>query len=249
MMRNFMVANMRPGNPRYGFERIELLIKAQIHNSLEVGWKSEDITLLTNFPYEFMGVKAVQADLNTVCWTGSKLFGLRWFMQSGIADDVVWAHDLDCWQQVWFECPEFLGDVGACQYSNPKWNGGSNFWKPSSRDIVEEILRRIEEENAVKEEPLLNKVFKSREYYQRISLLNSTYNVGCSGFAPRYARSLKPIRVCHFHPYNNVAWEIHALDRGELGEIAVTVRLERLLRRYYPELATKLRGKKKKEKK
>ena len=67
--------------------------------------------------------------------------------------------------------------------------------------------------------------------------MNHSYNVGCSGFVSRYEKSLKPIRVCHFHPNNNVAWEIHALDRDNTGNIAVTIRLERLLRKYYPNLA------------
>jgi len=245
-MINFMVANMREGNSRYRFDRIELLIKAQIDNSLAVGWDLGNTILLTNFEYEYMGISAIQTELNTDCWTGSKLYGLQWLFQQGI-DDVVWAHDLDCWQQIWFDCPEFATDVGACQYSNPKWNGGSNFWRPSSSDIVEEILRRIAEEKAVKEEPLLNKVFKDKKYRDRVTALNSTYNVGCSGFVPRYTRSLKPIRVCHFHPYNQVAWEIHALDRTAIGEIAVTLRLERLLRKYYPQLATELRHKKKRQ--
>ena len=64
--------------------------------------------------------------------------------------------------------------------------------------------------------------------------------MGCSGFVVRLARSEKPIKVCHFHPYNRLSWETHALDRNQINEIAVTVRLEKLIRKYYPFLATEL---------
>jgi len=248
-VKNFMVANVNVKSPRYSLERIEILLGAQIDNSLELGWNIEDIILLTNFDYEFMGVKAINIPFNEFCWTGSKMFGLKWFFENNKIDDIIWAHDLDCWQNIKFECPEIGQDVGASYYSNPKFNGGSVFWKSSSKDIIDEIVNRITENKEEKEEPILNKVFKSKEFRDRVSILNRTYNVGCSGFIPRFNNSLKPIHVCHFHPYNGIAWEMHALDREELGEIAVTIRLERLLRKYYKHLAVQLNPKKKKKKK
>lgn len=242
-MKLLMTANLNENSKRYNSEKIDTLLKAQIENSIEVGWSIDDIILLSNFDFEFMKVKARQITMNDFCFTGSKMFALKWLFDNENIDDVIYSKDLDCWQNVPFDCPKFSGDVGASQYSNPKWNGGSIFWKPSARDIIDEVIKRISENKENKEEPMLNKVFKSKEYYKRISKLDHSYNVGCSGFIPRYSRSIKPIRICHFHPYNSVAWEIHALDREQIGEIAVTIRLERLLRRYYPKLAIK-RGKK-----
>lgn len=236
-----MVANRREDSRRYNPERIDILLKAQIENSIQVGWDTQDIVLLTNFDFEFMDVKAIQVDLNEFCLTGSKIFGLKWWFDNNEVEDIIWSKDLDCWQNIKFDCPEFEGDVGAVQYNNPKYNGGSTFWKPKSKDIIDEIVKRLSENKAEKEEPLLNKVFKSKEYRDRISVLNNTYNVGCSGFLPRYQKSIKPIHVNHFHPYNRIAWELHALDRKRIGEVAITVRLERLLRKYYPDLATELR--------
>jgi len=207
---------------------------------LEVGWKVEDILLVSNFKFLFMNVKAIRFPMNEFCLTGSKMFALSWLMNNGHIDDVIYAADLDCWQNVWFDCPDFSGDVGACQYSNPKWNGGSIFWKPASKDIVQTTIDIITLEKADKEEPILNRVFKMPGFINRISKLDYSYNVGCSGFIPRYSRSIKPIRVCHFHPFNSIAWEMHALDRENLNEIAITVRLERLLRRYFSNLAVQL---------
>ncbi len=245
-MKNFFVANMQENSKRYSPERIEILVRAQIENSLELGWHREDIVFIANFDYEFMGVKALRAPLNDFCFTGSKIFSLTWYVNHVIMSDTIWAHDLDAWQNIAFGHLVFDGDVGCAQYSNPKYNGGSIFWTPHSKDIIEEIARRLTEGKEPKEEPTLNKVFKSKEYSDRISIIDHTYNVGCSGYVPRFERSLKPIRVCHFHPYNGIAWEIHALDRDGAGAISVGPRLERLLRKYYP-LATELREKLKKK--
>ena len=243
-MKRLMVANKQKNSKsRYSFERTETSLKAQIDNMLEIGWETKDIILLTNFDFEFMGIKAELIKLNDFCLTGSKLWGMKWLFDNGRVDEIIYASDLDCWQNIWFDCPEFEGDVGASQYSNPKFNGGSVFWKPGSKDIVDEIVNALTKEKAKSEEPTLNRIFKSEEYKDRVSILNSTYNVGCSGFAPRYERSFKPVRICHFHPNNSIAWEIHGLDREGLGVIAVTVRLERLLRKYYPDMATELRDK------
>jgi len=241
-MKNFIVANRNDNSPRYKKEKIEILVQAQIDNSIELGWDKKNIILIANFDYEFMGVKTLKTNLNEFCWTGSKMFALQWYLDN-YEIDLIWSHDLDCWQNVWFNPPEFKRDIGACYYNNPKYNGGSIFWKKESKDIIDYIVEKLAEERARQEEPTLNKVFKSKQFKKRITELNRTYNVGCSGFLPRYEKSIKPIHVCHFHPYNGIAWEIHTLDRSGTGVKSVTPRLERLLRKHYPDLATEKRKK------
>jgi len=239
-----MVANMqKTSKSRYIPERTEILLKAQIDNMLEVGWKRENIIFLSNFDFEFMGISAKIIKLNDFCLTGSKMFALSWLFNNTRIDETIWVADIDCWQNVFFNEPIFTGNVGACHYSTPKWNGGSIFWKPEARDIVNKIVGILTENHSKNEEPTLNMIFKSEEYRDRISLLNSTYNVGCSGFAERFTRSDKPIKIVHFHPANSIAWEIHALNRDGVGAIAVTVRLERLLRKYFPQMAVELKDK------
>ena len=67
------------------------------------------------------------------------------------------------------------------------------------------------------------------------------YNVGCSGFLPRYERADEhPVKVCHFHPDNRIAWQTHALDRNATGIKSVTPELEAMVRKYYPALQTEL---------
>lgn len=236
-MKNFMVANL--SNKRYKFDKIELLLRAQIDNSIELGWNVEDIILLANFDYEFMGVKSIKADLNKKCLTGSKIFGMKYLFDNDMVNDVIWAHDLDAWQNVEFGVPEFK-DVGITCYSTSKFNGGSIFWRKSGRDIAEKVVSTILEKEERKEEPTINKILNSKEYKSRVTVVNRSFNVGCSGYVKRWSDSIKPLRVCHFHPYNNIAWETHALDRNGLDTKGITDRLERLLRRYYPSLATEL---------
>ncbi len=240
-MKNFMVANLRDGDKRYKMDNLTNLLKAQIENSLDLGWKIEDIIVLSNFDFEYLGVKMIKADLNSFCWTGSKVFGVKWLFNNTDIDDIVWAHDLDAWQNVEFDAPDFK-DIGLTTYSRPKFNGGSIFWKRKSLDIINKIVNVLTEDNAKREEPTLNRILKLNEYKDRVTVLNMTYNVGCSGFVPRYINSFKPIRVCHFHPYNRVAWETHTLDRNGIGAIPVSRRLERLIRKYFTDLPIKLKG-------
>jgi len=239
-MKNVMVANLLPKS-RTNKEELVAMAQAQIENSLDLGWKPEDICLITNFDFEHAGVTAIKTNLNEHCSTGSKMFGIRWLVAQNL-DNVYWAHDLDCWQDVAFEPPKFK-DVGICEYSLPKYNGGSVFWRDTSKDIIEHVTRTLEETNATREEPTLNKVLKSKEYRDRVTVLNTTFNLGCSGFVKRYERAIKPIHASHFHPTNRIAWESHALNRSGLGYRSVSPRLEALLRRFWPELAYNLHPK------
>ncbi len=233
-----MVANEH-GDKRYKDNRIRTLVKAQIDNSLSVGWKVEDIILLCNFEFEFMGVKAIVNELDHNCLTGSKMFGIKYLYDHDmVGDETIWAHDLDAWQNVSFTCPE-MKEVGIASYNIKKYNGGSVFWTKKARDIAEKVIELILSEDKTYEENSLNKIFRSKEYRGRVTELNNTFNVGCSGYVTRWARSIKPIRVCHFHPYNPIAWETHALDRNAIGVGGVSDRLERVLRKYY-KLATEL---------
>jgi hypothetical protein len=239
-MKNLLVANFKEGKKlehrhdrkrRESRDKLIKLVTAQIKNSIMVGWEPEDIILITNFDFEFMGVRAQNFDLNDKCLTGSKMYAVKEALKMGVSD-VIWAHDLDAWQNVWFDCPDFK-DVGACEYSRPKFNGGSVFWRSTSLDIVNKIIEIIEKDNETREEPTIDKVFKSNEHKDRVTILNPTYNVGCSGFVKRYNNSIKPIKVCHLHPDNRIAWETHRLDRNACNFKSVSTRLESVLREYW----------------
>jgi len=212
-MLNVMVANSPNGGVE--FKWLESEIKAQIDNSLRVGWDPQDIILVANFDYEYKDVRTTIAELNKTCLTGSKLFATRYLQTMLTTLDTMWVHDLDCWQTEWFDEPEFDGDLGVATYSRPKINGGSQFWKPGGHDMVRHLTDTIVQDDLKKEEPLLNKVYKTI-YKDRISILDNGFNVGCSGFKERCARATKPW-VCHFHPTNRIAWDTFVRDRNRLG--------------------------------
>ena len=236
-MINCLTAIATPGafGHRYDLDRIKTLLQAQIENSLELGWEQKSIKVLTNFDYEFMDIKCQQIESNPLCPTASKMYGVRQVLK----EDVVWSHDLDAWQNAWFECPQFK-DIGAGTYNYRKFNGGSIFWRFSAIDLMDEIIDTLESESATYEENVLNRVFKANP--DRVTQLNFTYNVGCSNYRERWKDSEKPVKVLHFHPYNRIAWETQALDRCKMGKKGISDRLENLLRKYY-DLATELKEK------
>ena len=238
-MKILMVANADKGHKRYSLGNVTLLAKAQVENTLECGWKPGDIVIISNFDFGFMGVEAIRAPLNDFCLTGSKMFGVHhWFFEMGMRE-TIWAKDMDLWANVHFDEPEFK-DVGISRYSKDIYNGGSVFWKWEGRDIANEIVSAMDSGKAKKEEPVLNRMLRSGLFRDRVTTLNETYNLGCSGFLVRYERAEKPIRGCHFHPYNTIAWSTFALDRNQEGFVPITIRLERLFRRYWPSLATRM---------
>jgi len=233
-VKNVMVANYRPGS-KVTLDQLRKLLDVQIENSIALGWKPDDVVVVANFSYEQMGVTATRAGLYERCLRGSKVFAFDFLFREGMADpdEVYWTHDLDAWQNHWFDCPTFA-DVGVAEYSRPRFNGGSVFYRHAARDIVAEVVRQITQAGADKEEPVLNAVLKLPTYRARVTILNSTFNVGCSGFVKRYQRATKPVLVCHMHPTNRIAWDTHVNDRNEIGERAVSPRLmELLVRRFH----------------
>lgn len=233
-MKNLLSANIVKQDKRS--KEIKTLLEAQVHNSLDLGWSKDDIIIISNFEFEYMGIKSIVADLNKTCLTGTKLFALDYVLKNNINNGkIIWSHDLDAWQNHTIESPHMNGDVGATYYGRPKFNGGSIFWRPSAKDILEEAISIITKDKEAKEEPTLNNLFKNK-YKKRVTVVDNTHNVGCSGFIDRYMRASKPIRVAHFHPYNRIAWETHRLDRNGIGVKSVDFRLENILRKYYPDL-------------
>lgn len=238
-MKILLTANVREGSKRYSFEKMDTLLKAQIDNILDCSWGVDDIILIANMDYEYCGVKAIKTTLNDRCLTGSKMFSLEFALDNNLSNgDVIWSKDLDVWPNVGFDTPD-MKEVGITTYSTPKLNGGSVFWRPSAIDIVKHVIAEINK-GEEKEEPTLNKLLKS-EYRDRITVLNTTYNVGCSGFFPRAYMADKPIRVCHLNPTNRIAWETHRLNRDGMNMVSVSARLEIVLRKYY-DLAYELKS-------
>lgn len=232
-MKQLLVANWQPTG-KVLLANLQRLLDAQIENSLALGWQPAQIILVTNFEYRQHGVVAQTFEgLNEHCLRGSKMFALHRLFETGqvAQDDIVWAHDLDAWQNHPFQPPAFQ-DIGLAEYSRPKFNGGSVFVRATARDLVARIVAEILANHADREEPTINRVLREASNLGRVTVLNSTYNLGCSGFPSRWSRSEKPILVSHFHPTNRLAWDTHVNDRNGLGDSA-SPRLKELLIRHF----------------
>jgi hypothetical protein len=235
-MKNIMVANFfdnrDAGRKVQKHDILMLHVESQILNSLQFGWKPEDIILVSNKDFEFQGVKSTVFQLNQICATGSKMFGIRALLESGMLKEECWMHDLDAWQNCEFPTlPEFK-DAGFCRYMRSTLNGGNAFWKPSGIDIVQDICNYILSNSMAKEEPAINKIIKEK-YSSRVTEINSTYNVGCTGFVKRIDRAEKPIHVFHFGVTNATAWDTHTRNRNGMSKVYMSDKLKNLLIKQY----------------
>ena len=231
-MKNLLVANYR-AEGRVPEAELRRLVDAQVANSIEIGWAASDLVVVTNLALD-LPVNVVRAPLNETCLKGSKMFALHYLLDRRLltGSELWWAHDLDAWQNYWFDPPD-VADIGLAEYSIRKFNGGSVFIRAAAHDLVAAIVARIAAANRLREEPAINAVLRSSDCKHRVTTLNSTYNVGCSGYAVRHRRSLKPILVSHFHPRDRRSWRTHVEGMNDLGEASVAPRLRELLVQHF----------------
>src|SRR6266404_2452861 len=152
-------------NPRKDFdEESKITVKIQIDNSLDLGWKTKDILLVTNFNYEYSGVKSIVTPDDNYCTfssTASKINAIVYLFQKKFIKkgEIYWFHDFDAFQlcEITEQELEFdkktdllLPDFGRL----PSWSTGSFFFKNSSENIfnwIKDIMYKYEamEENAL----------------------------------------------------------------------------------------------------
>lgn len=198
-------------NPRKGFDDEHArYAEIQIENSLNY-WKKEDILLVTNFPYEYYGLKALVVNDDLYCQIhnkASKINTVIYLLENNILNDLIWLHDFEAFQINPLDI-ELKNDVGFTDYGwSPKWNTGSVFFKPSSLDVFEWIKNAVYSHKTDEERALMvltNGNFNNiNSRYER---LNITYNLGKRKIDYNLSIAHKPIRVVHFHPYKEGLFE------------------------------------------
>ena len=189
-------------NPNHDFsEEGKVSIKIQIDNSLELGWKKEDIVLATNFHYEYKGIKSIIVKDEHYCTfrpTATKInIILELFERGLITNDLHWFHDLDMYQLEPIT-EEEIGlideDMGVTDYGKiDKFNTGTIFFKPSARDIFEKIKEIVYLRKSIEERALdiltgyYTKTYDGRDFSypdwesirKRVKRLNIAYNFCC----------------------------------------------------------------------
>jgi len=230
-------------NPDKHFSRENrVLIEIQIDNSLDLGWNIGDIVLVTNFNYEYRGVKAVVIageNYFSPVRKSTKFYSLPGIFEKGIIEDGVlyWCHDLDAFQTevITEEELELDGlDVGFPDTFWPgsrRWSGGSFFFKKEARDIFDSIKDYMEKEQVDEEIALMvlseNNTIP-RERYKRV---NITYNYTWLKMTYNYEKATKLLKVLHFHPLevrdhvNINKLDLFMYGKNEMGLILMPERL------------------------
>lgn len=220
-------------------DETEILVKIQIDNSLELGWKPEEIMLVTNFYYQYRGIEAVIVGDDNYCpfsaSTPSKINAIVELFERGlIEDDIYWFHDFDAFQLEPFD-GEFdknkiaLTDYGITNINkghNGRWSTGSIFFGNGSVDVFKWIKEAVYKYQANEEVALLALTRHNRhKILNQIEKLNITYNFATRrrNIVEQYKITDLPIKVIHFHPYDKRP--VFYLHTGK-DNIAVCIRGE-----------------------
>lgn len=232
-------------------------IKIQIDNSLDLGWKHKDIVLVTNFEYEYNGVKAMIVDDSYVRdfdTKAGKISVILYLLKENIVreGELWWFHDLDAYQIHRITEKEInLGDkvAGFTDYGwKAYWNTGSIFFKKGSHKIFE-WMQNVFDQKKINEEPAL--MYLTKRNYQNINSLykvvNTTYNLAASESGHRNLhitseRATKPIKVIHFGPIVYKEKNYIYINRGHnrLNLCLISDRLLKIFKKHIPELCSQL---------
>ena len=189
-----------------------ILAKIQIDNSLDLGWKRDDILLFTDFPFEYNGVKTIilpnglyyDFDLKA-----NKVPVIVYLINQGMLDleQLYFCHDFDAFENFSLDESD-LGlnnfDLGLTHYTyKPEWQCGSLFFKTSAKDIFELIDKttRTRPHSSRNNEKTLTRLINDNAIDEkRYKRLNVTYNNMKKYLTTIYPQATKPLRVLHFRP-------------------------------------------------
>lgn len=193
-------------------EEDAVLAKIQIDNSLDLGWKKENILFVTDFPFEYNGVKSQVLNENVYYPfdpRANKIPVISHLIETGLIekDEIYWSHDLDAYENYKIDESE-LGledvDLGLTHYTyKPEWQCASIFFKKSASDIFELIdqTTRAKPYRSRNNEKTLTKLTKGNKIDpKRYKRLNPTYNLMKKYLQTIYPLAEKPIKVLHFRP-------------------------------------------------
>lgn len=152
-------------NPRKDFdEEGKVAIKIQIDNSLDLGWKKEDILLVTNFQYEYKGVKSLVIPNDNYCTfspTASKINAIVYMFENKLIKkgEIYWFHDLDAYQLQKIAKSELefdnITDILLSDFGRlPRWTTESFFFKNSSEDIFNWVKDTMYKYSVMEEEAI-----------------------------------------------------------------------------------------------
>jgi hypothetical protein len=189
------------------------MVKLQIDNCYELGWKKEDIVFFTNFEFEYNGIKSTIIGDESYCTVpnrggSTKTTTVAWLLEHDMLEKGVlyFDHDFDAYQMdaITEQELELDGyDAGFPTYGySRKWALGSFFFKSAAKDIfmwIKETIYKIQNEDERALRYLTDR--NVNNINSRIKKLNVTYNFGMRHTDLNWKNAIHPIKVVHFHPY------------------------------------------------
>lgn len=217
-------------------------VKIQIDNSFALGWKKEDIMLVTNFDYQYGEIKTIvlkDVEFFERKPQASKINAIVKMFDLGLIQDkeLYWFHDLDAYQlEPITEAELDLGeaDMALTDYGViPRWSTGVIFFKKNSVDIFKAI-QSVMYKYQINEEFALGKITReNKDMAKRIKRLNKSYNFTPPKLKYQYSKAIKPLKVAHFHIIGgNGRFEVKnpvAFFKGE-NELHLPLITERLIK-------------------
>lgn len=193
-------------------EEDAILAKIQIDNSLDLGWKREDIIIATDFPFEHNGVKSIAVpdglfyDFDN---NANKLPVVLYLINQKVIvpGQLYWCHDFDAYElnkidEGDLELENF--DLGLVHYFyKPEWQFSSFFFKTSAKDVFTLLDKTIRQKphSSRNNEKVLTKLIKDGAIDpKRYKKLNVTYGITKRSLATVYREATKPLQVLHFRP-------------------------------------------------
>lgn len=246
-----VLGNVNP-HKKFNKER-SILVKLQIDNSLELGWKKEDIILATNFDYEYRGIKSILVDDENYCGIDDRRYSFKVSTHIFIIDNLFrlglikkgqlyFYHDFDAYQLEPIdekELPIGSSDVAMTDYGwAEKWNLGVIFFKESAGDIFNLLKDTIIKNRLGDERSFRLLVETNQVKSNRYKKLNITYNFGMRHIGHNYQIANKPLKIVHFHPcykdaqLSDTTMNLFFHGKNEANKPLMTERLKRIFRSY-----------------
>jgi len=217
-------------------KEVKTLVKIQIDNSLDF-FSQKDIILVTNFDYEFNGVKSVVIpDLSYKPDRTNKIPAIVYLLENNLLpNDTIWYHDFDAFQdkEVNIETKLAFTKYGY----KDSWNGGSFFFNNSASSKFKLWRDQIKPRTRADEKTLnyltKSNIIKKEEY----EVLGVEYNYNQR--IPFYSEfdNIEP-KVLHFHPYykyykakeNNL--NIFMYGKNRLNRVLMSERLIKIFNKH-----------------
>lgn len=190
----------------------ETLARIQIDNSLDLGWKKEDIILATDFPYEYNGIKSTIVS-NRLYYdfdlTANKPLVISHLLEQRLinSNTLYWCHDFDAFElnkinETDLDLKSY--DLGLVHYFyKPEWSCTNYYFKKGAYDLFNLINKTIANKpwRSRNDEKAITWLVKhNRIEPNRLKKLNTTYNIAKRCLTTVYNEAEKPIKVLHFRP-------------------------------------------------